>query len=335
MKADDVRRMDLGTRLGKLVLRNPILVASGTFGAGREGSQFLDVAELGGVIVKSMTLLPWTGKPTPRMCETPSGMLNAIGIQNRGVDHFIVEDLPWLTKRGAAVFASIAGNTVGEFVKVADKLRTGGRGLAAVEVNISCPNLEDRSNMFAHSAVATEEVVAGVKGALPRVPVFPKLSPNVTSLEEIAGAALEGGADGLSLVNTVFGMAIDIETLRPKLAGTVGGLSGPAIRPIAVKAVHEVHRAFPRVPIIGQGGVSGARDAIELLLAGASAVAVGTANFVNPRVPLQVRDGLVEYMARRGVERVVDLVGAVRLDAPPGEGSRPVEQATAVQTAPT
>ncbi|MDQ3646417.1 MAG: dihydroorotate dehydrogenase, partial [Actinomycetota bacterium] len=218
---------NLKVSLAGAELKNPILVASGTFGAGREGSAFVDLSKLGGVIVKSMTATPWKGKATPRMCETPSGMLNAIGIQNKGVDHFLSEDLPWLLKRDAGVVASIAGNTVEDFVKVADKLRTGARGIAGVEVNISCPNLEDRSNMFAHSASATADVIAGVKGALKRVPVFAKLSPNVTSLAEIADAALGAGADGLSLINTVFGMAIDVETRRPKLAGTIGGLSGP------------------------------------------------------------------------------------------------------------
>jgi dihydroorotate dehydrogenase (NAD+) catalytic subunit len=291
-----------------------VLVASGTYAAGREGSQFLDLSRLGGVIVKSMTLTAWRGKPTPRMCETPSGMLNAIGIQNRGVDHFIAEDLPWLTKQGATVVASIAGNTTDEFVKVADKLRTGGRGLAAVEVNISCPNLEDRSNMFAHSARATTRVMEGVKRALPRLPVFPKLSPNVTSLEEIAGAALEGGADGLSLINTVLGMAIDVDARRPRLAGVVGGLSGPAIHPIAVKAVHEVHRAFPGVAILGQGGITGATGALELILAGASAVAVGTGNFTNPRLAAEVSTGIGAYMEREGIGSVGELVGALKLE---------------------
>jgi dihydroorotate dehydrogenase (NAD+) catalytic subunit len=303
----------LSTRLGSIELKNPVLVASGTFGAGREGSKFVDLVKMGGIIVKSTTLVPWRGKPTPRMCETPSGMLNAIGIQNKGVDHFLTEDLPWLLKQKATVFASIAGNTVDEFVKVADKLRTGARGIAGVEVNISCPNLEDKSNMFSHSAAATAEVVAGVKKALPRVAVFPKLSPNVTSIQEIAGAALEAGADGLSLINTVFGMAIDVETRRPKLAGTVGGLSGPAIRPIAVRAVYDVHRAFPDVPLIGQGGVSSASDALELMLAGASAVAVGTANFVDPRSSLDVAAGILEYMERHGVKDVAELVGTVRI----------------------
>jgi dihydroorotate dehydrogenase (NAD+) catalytic subunit len=305
---------DLSVKLGTLELANPVLVASGTFGAGREGSQFIDISKLGGIIVKSMTIAPWKGKPTPRMCETPSGMLNAIGIQNKGVDHFIGEDLPWLLKKKATVFASIAGNTVDEFVKVADKLRTGGRGVSAVEVNISCPNLEDRNNMFSHSVEATRDVVEGVKGALPRVPVFPKLSPNVTSLTEIAGAALDAGADGLSLINTVFGMAIDVESRRPKLAGTMGGLSGPAIRPIAVRAVHEVHRAFPHVPLIGQGGVANAVDALELILAGASAVAVGTMNFVDPRSSTNTIQGIADFMTSHDVESIEELVGAVKVE---------------------
>ncbi len=305
---------DLTVKLGALELANPVLVGSGTFGAGREGAAFVDLAKLGGVIVKSMTATPWRGKPTPRMCETPSGMLNAIGIQNKGVDHFISEDFPWLTKRRATVIASIAGNTVDEFVRVADKLRTGARGIAAVEVNISCPNLEDRNNMFAHSADATAKVVGEVKKALSRVPVFPKLSPNVTSLSEIADAALNAGADGISLINTVFGMAIDIRTKRPKLAGTIGGLSGPAVHPIAVRAVHEVHRAFPHVPIIGQGGIASAADALQIILAGASAVAVGTANFVDPGASLKVIQGIDQYVREQGAASVGELVGAVKLE---------------------
>ena len=305
--------MQIPTTLGSIALHNPVLVASGTFGSGREAAPLVDVGKLGGVIVKSMTVVPWKGKPTPRMSETPSGMLNAIGIQNKGVDHFITEDLPWLVKHNATVFASIAGNTVEEFVRVADKLRTA-RGITAVELNISCPNLEDRNNMFAHSVDATWSVVKAVKAALKRVPVFAKLSPNVTSLSEIAGIAIDAGADGLSLINTVFGMAIDVESRRPKLAGTTGGLSGPAIRPIAVRAVHEVHQAFPHVPLIGQGGVATASDALELILAGASAVAVGTANFVNPRASLDVVEGIAAYMQRHGVAQVSDLVGAVKLE---------------------
>ena len=305
---------DLTTSLGPVQLSNPVLVASGTFGSGREGSAIIEISKLGGIIVKSMTVVPWKGKPTPRMAETPSGMLNAIGIQNKGVDHFIAEDLPWLVKQKATVFASIAGNTVDEFVRVADKLRTGARGIAAVELNISCPNLEDRNNMFSHSARSTAAVVGEVKAALKRVPVFPKLSPNVTSLTEIAEAALGAGADGLSLVNTLFGMAIDVETRRPRLAGVTGGLSGPAIRPVAVRAVHEIHRAFPHVPLIGQGGVATSSDALELILAGATAVAVGTANFVNPRSSMDVIEGIRDYMDRHGVSDVSELVGSVKIE---------------------
>lgn len=305
---------DTKVTLGRLELANPILVASGTFGSGREASAFIDLSKLGGIIVKSMTLSPWKGKPTPRMCETPSGMLNAIGIQNKGVDYFLTEDLPWLVKKNATVIASIAGNTVEEFVRVADKLRTGGRGLAAVEINISCPNLEDRNHMFAHSPKATAEVVGSVKEALKRTMVFPKLSPNVTSLSEIAESALNAGADGLSLINTVFGMQIDTETRLPKLAGTIGGLSGPAIHPIAVRAVHELHRAFPDVPLIGQGGVASAEDALQLILAGASAVAVGTANFVDPRTAMNVQEGIARYMDRHGVTELAELIGAVKVD---------------------
>jgi dihydroorotate dehydrogenase (NAD+) catalytic subunit len=305
---------EIPCNLAGIELRNPVLVASGTFGVGREGSLFIDLEQLGGIIVKSMTLTPWKGKPTPRMAETPSGMLNAIGIQNKGVDHFLQEDLPWLGKQKATVFASIAGNTVEEFVKVADKLRTGGRGVTAVEVNISCPNLEDRNNIFAHSTEATSDVIGSVKEALPRLPVFAKLSPNVTSVVEIAGAALEAGADGLSLINTVLGMSVDVETRRPKLAGTMGGLSGPAIRPIAVRAIHEVHREFPHVPVIGQGGVAKAGDALELILAGATAIAVGTANFVSPRSCLDVANGIADYMTRHGVTELSELVGALKLE---------------------
>jgi dihydroorotate dehydrogenase (NAD+) catalytic subunit len=306
--------LDLSVNLAGLELKNPVLAASGTYGAGQEGAAFIEPSELGGIIVKSMTLVPWRGKPTPRMAETPSGMLNAIGIQNKGVDHFVAEDLPWLVRKKATVVASIAGNTVEEFVRIADKLRTGGRGLAAVEVNISCPNLEDRNNIFAHSPQAAAAVVTGVKDAVKKVPVFPKLSPNVTSLTDVAGACVEAGADGLSLINTVMGMAIDVESRRPMLAGTTGGLSGPAIRPIAIRAVHEVHRALPHIPLIGQGGVSNGTDALEMILAGASAVAVGTANFVNPRAVLDVAAGIAEYMSRHGIVSVSELVGAVKLE---------------------
>src|SRR5256714_4447898 len=286
-----VRRgpVDLSVALAGVTLRNPIVSASGCFGSGREISEFYDLRQLGAVTVKSMTLEPWQGKPTPRMVETPSGMLNAIGLQNKGVEYFLQYDLRWLNSAKVPVIASIAGNTKDEFVRVADRLR-GAPGVIAIEANISCPNLEDKDSMFSHDAKATATIVAAIRRSV-EVPLFAKLSPNVTSLTEIAGAALEAGAQGLSLVNTVMGMAIDIETGQPRLGGVMGGLSGPAIRPIAVRAVWEVSHAFPDVPIIGMGGVMNAHDALEMLMAGATAVAVGTAHFVNPESAIEITAG--------------------------------------------
>lgn len=306
-------RVDMSVELAGVRLRSPVVTASGCFASGREVSEFADLRRLGAVVVKSMTLEPWAGKPTPRMAETPSGMLNAIGLQNKGVAHFLAVDLPWLRSLRVPVIASIAGNTTQEFMRVAERLR-GARGVAAVEVNISCPNLEDRSNMFAHDPKATSAVISAVRRVL-EVPVFAKLSPNVTSLVEIAGAALDSGAHGLSLINTVLGMSVDIESRRPKLAGVIGGLSGPAVRPIAVRCVFEVHRAFPNVPIIGMGGISDHRDAIELILAGATAVAVGTANFVDPEATMVVTKGIERWCAERGVRGVSELRGQVGVDA--------------------
>ncbi|MGH2767512.1 MAG: dihydroorotate dehydrogenase [Actinomycetota bacterium] len=304
--------VDLSIDLAGVRLSSPVVTASGCFASGREVSEFIDLRLLGAVTVKSMTFDPWQGKPTPRMAETPSGMLNAIGLQNKGVEHFLQVDLPWLRKLKVPVIASIAGNTVQEFSRVADALR-GAPGVVAVEVNISCPNLEDRNNMFAHDPRATATVLSSVRRQLD-VPVFAKLSPNVTSLTEIAEAALEGGASGLSLINTVFGMAIDIETARPKLGGVVGGLSGPAIRPIAVRAVFEVHRAFPHVPIIGMGGIMDHEDALEFILAGATAVAVGTVNFVSPTAAVEITHGLERFLAERGIRSISQLRGAVKIE---------------------
>jgi dihydroorotate dehydrogenase (NAD+) catalytic subunit len=306
---------DLSVELAGIKLRTPVVSASGCFASGKEASEFFDLHTMGAVVVKSMTIEPWSGKPSPRMAETPSGMLNAIGLQNKGVDHFLAVDLPWLRRMHIPVIASIAGNTLAEYQQVAQKLR-GAQGVVGVEVNISCPNLEDRNNMFAHDAKATAGVIAAVRRAL-EVPVFAKLSPNVTSIPEIARAALDSGAHGLSLVNTLVGMAIDVDTRRPKLAGVVGGLSGPAIKPVAVRAVYDVARAFPSVPIIGMGGIMDERDAIEFILAGATAVALGTAVFVNPRAPADVVEGMERYLVEHGVRSIAQLRGQVRVDAPP------------------
>ncbi|MGH9194569.1 MAG: dihydroorotate dehydrogenase [Acidimicrobiia bacterium] len=303
---------DLSVDLGGLRLRNPIVTASGCFASGKEVAEFVELRKIGAVVVKSMTIVGWTGKPTPRMAETPSGMLNAIGLQNKGVRHFLEVDLPWLQRAKVPVIASIAGNTVQEFMEVAQKLYRA-QGVVAVEVNISCPNLEDRSNMFSHDPRATASVISAVRRSV-EVPVFAKLSPNVTSIVEIAGAALDAGAHGLSLINTVLGMAIDIETGMPKLAGVMGGLSGPAIRPIAVKSVFEVHRAFPHVPIIGMGGVMDHKDALELILAGASAVAIGTANFVNPRATVEITEGIEGFMREKRIRNLASIRGQVKVE---------------------
>lgn len=303
---------DLSIDLAGIRLRSPVVTASGCFASGREVSEFVDLKKLGAVVVKSMTLDPWPGKPTPRMAETPSGMLNAIGLQNYGVDHFLEVDLPWLNRLGVPVIASIAGNTVQEYIYVSERLRDA-PGVIAMEINISCPNLEDRNNMFAHDPKATAMVIASVRRGTD-IPIFAKLSPNVTSVAEIAGAALDSGAAGLSLINTVMGMAIDIETGRPKLAGVMGGLSGPAIRPIAVRCVFDVHQAFPHVPIIGMGGIMNHGDALEFILAGATAVACGTANFVDPRTTIKVNDGIAEYMVRKGVSTLASMRGRVKIE---------------------
>lgn len=305
-------KVEMSIDLAGLRLRNPVVTASGCFASGREVAEFADLSKIGAVVVKSMTIDPWPGKPTPRMAEVASGMLNAIGLQNKGVDHFLAIDLPWLNEVGVPVIASIAGNTVQEFIHVADRLRRA-KGLSGIEINISCPNLEDRNNMFAHDAKATASVVSAVRRGA-EVPVFAKLSPNVTSITEIAEAALDAGADGLSLINTVLGMAIDINTARPKLAGVMGGLSGPAIKPIAVRSVFEVHRAFPHVPIIGMGGIMDHEDALEFILAGATAVAVGTANFVNPRVTVEIAEGIEKFVADQGFRSVAALRGQVKVE---------------------
>ena len=303
---------DISIDLAGIRLRSPVVTASGCFASGREVSEFIDLRKIGAVVVKSMTIEPWPGKPTPRMAETPSGMLNAIGLQNKGVQHFLAEDLPWLNKMKVPVIASIAGNTVQEFIQVTDWLRAA-PGVIAIEVNISCPNLADRNNMFAHDPNATASVVGAVKRAS-GVPVFAKLSPNVTSITEIAGAALDAGADGLSLINTLLGMAIDIDKAQPKLAGVTGGLSGPAIRPVAVRAVFEVHQAFPDVPLIGMGGIMDHRDAIEFIMAGATAVAIGTANFIDPGITVAISDKIALFLELKGVRNLAALRGRVKVE---------------------
>jgi dihydroorotate dehydrogenase (NAD+) catalytic subunit len=243
------------------------------------------------------------------MVETSSGMLNAIGLQNKGVDHFLAVDLPWLNRERVPVIASIAGNTVQEFMLVSDRLR-GAPGVVGIEVNISCPNLEDRNNMFAHDPKAAAQVISAVRRGAD-VGIFAKLSPNVTHITQIAEAVLDAGATGLSLINTLVGMSIDIDTGKPRLSGTYGGLSGPAIKPVALKAVHECHEAFAEVPIIGMGGIMDERDAIEFVYAGATAVAIGTANFIDPRSTERIADGMKRFMVSKGITSLSQIRGGI------------------------
>jgi dihydroorotate dehydrogenase (NAD+) catalytic subunit len=308
--------VDLRVQLGSVQLPNPVLTASGCAAAGRELAQFFDVAELGAVTTKSVLLAPRSGRPTPRMAETPSGMLNSIGLQGPGIDAFCEHDLPWLAERGGRAVVSIAGGTVAEYAELAGRLR-GSPGVAAVEVNISCPNVEDRGQVFACDPAAAARVVAAVRReSSPLIPVLAKLSPDVTDIVAVARSCVDAGADGLSLVNTSLGLVIDADTLRPRLAGLTGGLSGPAIRPIAVRCVWQVHAALPDVPIVGMGGIMTGLDALQFVLAGASAVAVGTAIFHDPRAPVRILGELRDALTARGFRRLADAVGYAH--RPPG-----------------
>lgn len=308
IRADAV---DLSVRLGPLELPNPIVTASGCFASGREIDRFYDIGRLGAVVVKSLTVEPRLGLPTPRMVETASGMLNAIGLQNPGLDAWLANDMPWLAERGVRTIVSIAGKTVADYRVLGERLR-GVPGIVAIEANISCPNVEDRGTVFACSVDATGEAIRQVTRSA-QVPVFAKLTPDVTDITAVAGAAHEAGATGVSLINTLLGMAIDPETRRPRLGGVTGGLSGPAIKPVAVRAVHQVHQAYPDLPIIGMGGVRSVQDVVELVLAGASAVAVGTATFGNPFTASELVDALPKWLADRGIGSLAELRGGVQL----------------------
>jgi dihydroorotate dehydrogenase (NAD+) catalytic subunit len=300
---------DLRTKLGGTELPNPIMTASGCASSGRELAQFLDVSKLGAVTTKSVQLAPRAGRPTPRMAETASGMLNSIGLQGPGIDAFLQRDLPWLLSRGARAVVSIAGGTVEEYAELAGRL-SDAAGVTAIEVNISCPNVEHRGQVFACDPGAASAVVEAVRSrARYDIPVFAKLSPDVTDIVTIARACVNAGADGLSMINTLLGMAIDPVTMRPALAGVTGGLSGPAVRPVAVRCIWQVRQALPDVPIIGMGGVRTGADALELILAGAQMVAVGTTIFHDPSACARIVRELDDELARRGIERLADVVG--------------------------
>jgi dihydroorotate dehydrogenase (NAD+) catalytic subunit len=300
---------EMSTRLSTVILPNPVLTASGCAAAGRELGQFFDVAQLGAVVTKSIMPRARSGRATPRMAETPSGMLNSIGLQGPGIDSFIANDLAWLAEHGARTVVSIAGTHTDDYVMLARKL-AGHPAVAMLEVNISCPNVESRGQVFACDAIASSRVIGAVRRAAdPAQPVFAKLSPDVTDIVHIARACADAGVDGFSLINTLLGIVIDTDTLAPALGGVTGGLSGPAIRPVAVRCVWQVYRALPHLPILGMGGIRSGLDALQFLLAGASAVSVGTAVFGDPSAPVRVLAELEAALDERGLASVAEAVG--------------------------
>jgi len=304
--------MDLSVQVGSLRLKNPIIAASGCFGYGVEYADVVDLSALGALVTKGLFLEAREGHPAPRIVETPSGMLNAIGLQGIGAKRFIEEKMPELRARGATVIVNVCGTTVHEYVEVS-RLLSDAEGVAAIELNISCPNIKEGGIQFGCSLNGTFDVVSAVRKAT-RLPVIPKLTPNVTDVASFARAAEEAGADAVSLVNTFLAMVIDVETRKPAISNGVGGLSGPAIRPIAVRMVNECRRLV-KIPVIGMGGIADARDALEFIIAGADAVQVGTANFVDPFIWTKLLDGIRDYGRRHDIARVGDLVGTVEYPA--------------------
>jgi len=305
-----VKKPSLAVELAGLRLKNPVMTASGTCGYAEELAPYANLSGLGAVVVKTITLHPRVGNPAPRIAETPAGMLNSIGLQNVGIEAFLRAKLPILRRLKVPIMVNIAGKSVEEYAELAKRLE-GVPGVSALELNISCPNVAGGLD-YGTDPQLTREVVRAVKQAS-SVPVIPKLSPNVTDITVIARAAADGGADALSLINTLLGVAIDPHSRRPKIHTVTGGLSGPAIKPVALRMVWQVAQAVP-LPLIGIGGIQTGEDAVEFLLAGATAVQVGTATFVDPRAPLKVRDGIAAYCARHGVRDVRTLVGALQAD---------------------
>lgn len=301
--------VDISTSLGVAQFAAPVFTASGCAAAGRELEPFFDLTAIGGVVTKSIMMNPRSGRATPRMAETPSGMLNSIGLQGPGVETFIAKDLAWLRERGIPAVVSIAGGTVEEYSALANRLRHE-PGIVALEVNISCPNVESRGLVFACDPMSSAQVIKAVRrNTNSTVPVLAKLSPDVTDIVDVAGAVLAAGADALSMINTTLGVVIDTDTMRPALAGITGGLSGPAIRPMAVRAVWQVHAAMPDVPILGMGGIRTGLDALQFILAGACAVSVGTAVFNDPSAPMRVQQELAAALSQRGFNSLKEAVG--------------------------
>ncbi len=297
----------LAVNLGGLKMKNPVTTASGTFGFGPEYAPYVDLNKLGAIVVKGTTLEPRKGNPTPRIAETPAGILNCIGLQNPGVDHFTEESLPYLREYDTPVIVNIAGNTLEDYTELTRRLSRA-EGVSALEVNISCPNVKEGGMVFGTSCVMASEVIAAVRKNT-RLPVIAKLSPNVTDIVEIARGVAYSGADALALINTLLGMKIDIHSRKPVLGNTMGGLSGPAVRPVAVRMVWQVAQAVG-LPILGMGGIMTAEDALEFILAGATAVAVGTANFVNPQATMDILEGIKQYMGKYGIKNINELIGA-------------------------
>lgn len=302
--------VDLSIEIGKLKLKNPVLTASGTFGYGEEFADFIDLNRLGGIVVKGTTLHRREGNPYPRMAETPSGMLNAVGLQNKGVDHFIEEIYPRISHLDTNIIVNVSGSSIDDYVAVCEKLNPLDK-VAAVEINISCPNVKQGGMGFGTTCSGAESVTRAIRKAYDGTMIV-KLTPNVTDITEIARAAEAAGADALSLTNTFLGMAIDVEKRRPMLSTITGGLSGPCIRPIAVRMVWQVAKAV-KVPVVGLGGIMNGRDAIEFLLAGASAVQIGTANFVDPQVTIKTIDFIEDYLKRHHFSAVSQLIGAMEV----------------------
>ena len=300
--------MNTSVNLAGVTLKNPVLTASGTFGSGMEYGEFVDLSRLGGVVTKGVANTPWEGNPTPRIAETTGGMLNAIGLQNPGLDVFCDRDLPFLSKFDTAIVVNVCGHSEEEYVKAVERLAETNADL--LEINISCPNVKEGGIAFGTNAAKIEEITRAVK-KVARQPIIMKLSPNVTDITEMALAAQNGGADAVSLINTITGMKIDINRRTFALANKTGGLSGPAIKPVAVRMVYQVAQKVS-IPILGMGGIASAEDALEFLMAGATAVSVGTANFHNPRVTEEIVDGIEAYMKRNRVEDIRELIGCVK-----------------------
>lgn len=303
---------NLAVNLGPVPLKNPVVTASGTFGYGFEFDDFMDLNRLGGIAVKGLTRHPRPGNAPPRIAETPAGMLNAIGLENVGIDGFISKKLPPLRKLDTCIIANISGVTVDEYVQMSAMLAEA-EGVGVIEINVSCPNVKVGGIAFGSKPDMIQEITREVKAAAAKIPVLVKLSPNVTDIVEMADAAMNGGADGLAITNTFLGMAIDAERRRPMLANITGGLSGPAIKPLALRLVWQVHQAMPEVPICGMGGIMSGTDAIEFMLAGASTIAVGTASMINPSAAVDVLNEIEVYCQRQGVNNISDLIGALEI----------------------